>query len=142
MKFIYVDESGEKEQGDVFVMAGLLIDAYRLRKYTAELDDLLTEFLAKHPGTQTELKTKAFINGAGGWRNVSPDERKEFLTKICEVATGCAKIFATAISFEGFAKACTDGHNQPFGKSHCWQRRHSSLPSSRKEDRLRRAIKA
>lgn len=31
MKFAYVDESGDKGQGDVFVMAGLLIDAYPRR---------------------------------------------------------------------------------------------------------------
>jgi Protein of unknown function (DUF3800) len=31
MKFAYVDESGCSDEGDVFVMAGLLIDAYRLR---------------------------------------------------------------------------------------------------------------
>jgi hypothetical protein len=31
MKFIYVDESGDSTQSDIFVMAGLLVDAYRLR---------------------------------------------------------------------------------------------------------------
>jgi hypothetical protein len=28
MKFVYVDEAGDQDQGDVFVMAGVLIDAY------------------------------------------------------------------------------------------------------------------
>ena len=43
MKFAYFDESGTLgvEGNDVFVMAGLLIDAYRLRKYTAEFDRLI-----------------------------------------------------------------------------------------------------
>lgn len=27
MKFIYVDETGSKSEGDVFVMTGLLVDA-------------------------------------------------------------------------------------------------------------------
>ena len=31
MKFVYVDEFGDQGQSDIFVMAGLLIDAYRLR---------------------------------------------------------------------------------------------------------------
>ncbi len=34
---IYVDESGEQDHNEVFVMAGVLIDAYRLRKHTANL---------------------------------------------------------------------------------------------------------
>ena len=38
MKFVYVDESGDQGQSDIFVMAGLLIDAYRLRKWTAAFD--------------------------------------------------------------------------------------------------------
>ncbi|MBK5967931.1 hypothetical protein Thiosp_02924 [Thiorhodovibrio litoralis] len=34
MEFTYTDESGSTEDGDVFVIASLLIDAYRLRKCT------------------------------------------------------------------------------------------------------------
>jgi hypothetical protein len=49
MKFSYVDESGDESQGDVFVMVGVLIDAYRLRKYTAKFDKMIVEFLARHP---------------------------------------------------------------------------------------------
>jgi hypothetical protein len=30
MKFIYIDESGSRDQGDVFVMCGLMVDAYPL----------------------------------------------------------------------------------------------------------------
>jgi Protein of unknown function (DUF3800) len=60
MKFVYVDETGSDDHTDVFVMAGLLIDAYVLRKYTATFDKILTAFLAKHPGSPKELKTKAF----------------------------------------------------------------------------------
>ena len=59
MKFAYVDESGDVGEGDVFVMAGLLIDAYRLRKYTSQFDQALSAFLKKHPSAPKELKTKA-----------------------------------------------------------------------------------
>ena len=31
MKFIYVDESGARDQGDVFVMSGLMVDARHAR---------------------------------------------------------------------------------------------------------------
>jgi len=41
------DESGEQDHTDAFVMAGLLVDAYRLRKYTATFDQMITTFLAK-----------------------------------------------------------------------------------------------
>jgi hypothetical protein len=118
MKFAYVDESGDQGQGDVFVMAGILIDAYRLRKYTTTFDKMIVDFLAKHPGAPTELKTKNFINGAGGWSVVDPTERKQFLSEICSLAVECARIFAIALSFENFTRALDGGHAQPFGKSH------------------------
>jgi len=86
MKFIYVDESGSEGESDVFVMCGLMVDAYKLRKKTADFDKMLAEFLAKHPGSSTELKTSRFINGKGGWSKISPDERKAFLTDICNLA--------------------------------------------------------
>ena len=93
----------------MFVMAGLLIDAYRLRKYTSKFDASLNEFLAKHPGAPKELKTKAFINGKGGWNKVSPDERKAFLSDMCSIAVDCAKIFAFGMSFQAFGSACASG---------------------------------
>ncbi len=118
MKFAYVDESGDQGQGDVFVMVGVLIDAYRLRKHTGKFDDMISSFLATHPNSPKELKTKAFINGADGWSKVDPTARKSFLTEVCGLAADCAKIFGVAFSFEKFGKAINAGHNQPFGKSY------------------------
>jgi hypothetical protein len=107
MKFAYVDESGDHSQGDVFVMAGVLIDAYRLRKHTAKFDEMIRAFLAKHPHAPKELKTKPFINGSDGWSKVDADERKNFLRAVCDLVAECAKIFALALSFESFDKADT-----------------------------------
>lgn len=109
MKFAYIDESGSTEEGDVFVMAGLLIDAYRLRKYTSRFDKELAAFLAKHPGAPNELKTKAFINGRGGWNAVSADDRKQFLTDMCTLATEVSSIYGFGMSFERFNAACASG---------------------------------
>ena len=109
MKFAYIDESGDQDQGDVFVMAGLLIDAYRLRKYTAQFDSELTTFLANHPAAPKELKTKAFINGKGGWNKVPPDDRKHFLSDMCDIAVECSKIVGLAISFDAFKEATEKG---------------------------------
>jgi hypothetical protein len=114
MKFVYVDETGDKGQTDVLVMTGLLIDAYLLRKYTASFDHMFKRFLAKHPGTPGELKTKVFINGSGGWSKVDPGERKKFLEDVCDLAADCSTIFAVAFSFENFEKAANAGHCQPF----------------------------
>ena len=36
MKFIYVDESGGRDQGDIFTMCGLMVDAYKLRNNTED----------------------------------------------------------------------------------------------------------
>lgn len=47
MKFIYVDESGGRDQGDIFTMCGLMVDANKMRKKTADLD-------AKLPGPGEE----------------------------------------------------------------------------------------
>jgi hypothetical protein len=118
MKFVYVDETGDKGQSDVFVMTGLLVDAYRLRKYTASFDGMITAFLEKHPNSPKELKTKAFINGDGGWSKVDPAERKKFLGEVCDLAAECATVFAIAFSFQEFEKATDAGHGQTFGKNY------------------------
>jgi hypothetical protein len=118
MKFTYVDESGDQAQGDVFVMAGVHIDAYRLRKQTAQFDEMITKFLAKHPKAPKELKTKAFINGSGGWSAVDAIERKQFLSEICDLAAECARLFVVALSFKNFEKATNAGHQHTFGKSY------------------------
>ena len=105
MKFVYVDESGDQGQSDIFVMAGLLIDAYRLRKWTAAFDEMIKAFLKMHPKAPQELKTKAFINGANKWSEVDADDRKQFLEDVCDLAAECARIFAVAFSFDDFKKA-------------------------------------
>lgn len=117
MKFAYVDESGDSSQGDVFVMAGLLIDATKLRKWTAEFDALIRDFLIKHPAAPTELKTSRLISGTGGWSSVDADDRKSFLSDVCEIATGCSSIYAIALSFSQFDNACTSAAvDPPFSK--------------------------
>ncbi|WP_298865206.1 DUF3800 domain-containing protein [uncultured Sulfitobacter sp.] len=119
MKFIYVDESGARDQGDVFVMCGLMVDAYKLRKKTADFDAKLENLFARHPGARTELKTKRFINGAGAWRDIDAGERKQFLSEVCELAVANGgKVFGFGLSFEAFDAAVASGHGHPFGNSY------------------------
>ena len=119
MKFIYVDESGSPEEGDVFVTCGLMVDAYKLRKKTADFDAKLEALFKCHPGARTELKTKRFINGRGGWRDIDAQERKDFLADICRLAVnnGC-KVYGIAISFTAFDAVTQADEGHPFGKSH------------------------
>ena len=119
MKFIYIDESGSGDEGDVFVMCGLMVDAYKLRKKTADFDQMLGVFLDKHPGAGTELKTKRFINGKGGWREIEAEERKAFLTEICQLAVANGgKLFGIGLSFNALDAAKNAGHGHPFGDSY------------------------
>ena len=115
MKFIYVDESGARDQGDIFVMSGLMVDAYKLRKKTADFDAKLEAIFARHPGTRGDLKTKRFINGAGAWNQVPAQERKDFLRDICQLAVANGgKVFGIAFSFDRFDAAIAADHGHPF----------------------------
>lgn len=119
MKFIYVDESGARDQGDVFVMTGLMIDAYKLRKKTVALDAKLEAIFAQHPGTRGDLKTKRFINGAGAWNQVPAQQRKNFLRDICELAVANGgKVYGIALSYDRFDVAIASGYGHPFANSH------------------------
>lgn len=86
MKFVYVDESGAEDQGDVFVMCGLMVDAYSLRKKTEKFEELLNPILGIPQTTVKEFKTKKFIEGKGVWKNIKPSDRMEFLKKVCALA--------------------------------------------------------
>lgn len=119
MKFIYVDESGARDQGDVFVMSGLMVDAYKLRKKTADFDAKLEAIFAQHPGTRGDLKTKRFINGAGAWNQVPAQQRKNFLREICVLAVANGgKVYGVALSYDRFDAALAAGHGHPFANSY------------------------
>jgi hypothetical protein len=119
MKFIYVDESGARDQGDVFTMCGLMVDAYKLRKKTADLDTQLEAIFAQHPGTRGDLKTKRFINGAGAWNQVDAQVRKDFLRDLCQLAVANGgKVYGIGLSFDRFDAATAAGHGHPFANSY------------------------
>jgi Protein of unknown function (DUF3800) len=119
MKFIYVDESGGRDQGDVFVMCGLMVDAYKLRKKTSDFDAKLEALFAKHPGNRGDLKTSKFINGSGGWNQIDAQERKDFLTDICQLAVANGgKVFGVALSFNAFDGAIAGEHGHPFDNNY------------------------
>lgn len=119
MKFIYVDESGARDQGDVFIMCGLMVDAYKLRKKTEEFDRLLEAMFANHEGNRSDFKTSRFINGKGGWSAVDATERKAFLKQVCELAVeNGGKVFGIGLSYAAFDVAAGNGHDQPFNTNY------------------------
>lgn len=121
MKFIYIDESGSRDrnQGDIFVMAGLLIDAFRLRKQTVNFNRLIQGFLHEYPRPKKEIKTKAMINGSGDWSKVDAHKRKVFLEAAVDLTIGCAEIYAIAFSLEKFHITAQEMREAPpFGTNH------------------------
>ena len=109
MKFAYVDESGSGSssdgEGDIFVMAGVLIDATKLRKYTAVFDAFIKGVLGRykkyHP---EELKTSSFINGKGAWGEIDGEERQKVLQDICDILKNdaSAQVYAYCLSILSF----------------------------------------
>jgi hypothetical protein len=120
MKFAYVDESGSKDEGDVFVMVGLLVDGHRLAKLTRDFDQKFKSFCAQHPNAPDDFKTKRFINGRGGWNNVSPDDRKQFLREVVGMVADSAKIYAYGMSFEKFDTAVAGATDLPENQGNYW----------------------
>ena len=120
MKFLYVDESGAHDQGDIFVMCGVMVDAYKLRSRTAAFDGMLKKMLEQYPGTRTELKTGRFINGKGAWSRIGSDVRKDFLARVCHLAVGQGgKVFGIGVSLSAYTSAIAQYPNNPMGK-HYW----------------------
>ena len=119
MKFIYVDESGARDQGDVFAMCGLMVDAYKLRKKTGDFDRRLETVFANHEGNRSDFKTSRFINGKGGWSSVDASKRKAFLKQVCELAAeNGGKIFGISLSFAAFDAVAGNGLCHPFNANY------------------------
>lgn len=81
MKFCYVDESGTGDQ-PVAVMAGVIIDAYRMRPTKNDWVELLSH-LADIVGREVEeFHTRDFYAGNGPWRGLRGEERKAVVTEV------------------------------------------------------------
>ena len=124
MKFAYIDESGNDERNDVFVMCGLIVDAYSLRKTTAEFDNILGSFFAQYSDIELgrtesggfELKTNDAINGNRKWRKVDAQIRKDFVRQLCqEFISARGKIAGIGISIKCAKDADDSVYKQPFG---------------------------
>lgn len=102
MKFLYVDETGDRSQGDIFVMAGILIDAVRLPKHTKIIDEEVASILAQSPRNPREIKTKQLLSGRDKWKGVDPVIRKTRAEAFVTKALAFSKIYAVALSLSAF----------------------------------------
>ncbi|NKD78096.1 DUF3800 domain-containing protein [Haematospirillum sp. H1815] len=116
MKFIYIDESGGHDKDGVFVMCGLMIDAYKLRKKTSEFETIFEGIFDKHKIAISDFKTHKFINGKGGWSNIELDERKSFIDTVCRKAIdNGGMVFGITLLMKKFNETCKDGkYEKPF----------------------------
>lgn len=106
LKFIYLDETGLDENTDVFVMVGLLIDAYSLRRITQEFDDLIGGFITNHGGKIQEVKTTSLFKPKGWWGNVNISDKQDYLSRVINLVIDNTEIYSIAIS-----KNCFDKNN-------------------------------
>jgi hypothetical protein len=118
MKFLYADESGEQDHSKYFVMAGVMVDAVKLRKRTEDLDKLWRDLRAEHPEEPKEIKTSRMINGKGGWNKVDPNIRKTFISNVVSLATeNGGKIFCLPMDFEKLNAVDSSHYSLPFEKN-------------------------
>jgi len=103
LKFIYCDESGSQGESPVFVMSGLLIDAYRLRLQNHIINGMIEALLGLYPGAKpNELKTKKMLSGGDKWSRVDADVRKDFVSKLCDQVVSTSKVISIVMDFEKF----------------------------------------
>ena len=120
MKFVYIDETGNDGKSDTFVMCGLMIDAYKLKKQTRYFDNILNEIYALNPRVKFDLKTSKFINGKDDWSKIAPETRKHLLKKICLSAVdNGGSIFAISLSMKELTIEKCNSFSFPY-KSNYW----------------------
>lgn len=97
MKFAYIDESGTGDE-PYAVMAGVIIDAQRMRPTKDDWGALLTELSIITGKEVKEFHTRDFYAGNKPWRGLAGDKRGEIITTIFQwFAERRHQIFFSAI---------------------------------------------
>lgn len=81
MKFCYIDESGTGDE-PIAVMAGVLVDAYRMKPSKSNWDELLETLSEIVDREVKEFHTYDFYAGNSPWRNLDGTTRKNILSAI------------------------------------------------------------
>ncbi len=83
MKFAYIDESGTGDE-PFAVMAGVIVDAQRMRPTKDDWSDLLIDLSDIVDREVNEFHTRDFYAGNGPWRGLDGISRAEIITAIFE----------------------------------------------------------
>lgn len=83
MKFCYIDESGTGDE-PFAVMAGLIVDAYRMRPTKADWAGALSQLSELTGRAITEFHTRDFYPGNGVWRGLDGVMRAQIITVLFE----------------------------------------------------------
>lgn len=102
MYFLYVDESGDASHTKYFVMTGILVNNFKLRKNSKDLNKIIREFLEKNPKREKEVKTSKIFNNKSSWGSVDFEIRKKFIDDICSLINDCASLYCIMIEFKKF----------------------------------------
>jgi len=86
LKFAYIDESGTGDE-PFAVMAGVVVDAYRMRPTKDDWDVLLGDLSAIVQREVKEFHTRDFYAGNSPWRNLKGDQRAAIITAIFQWLT-------------------------------------------------------
>lgn len=104
LKFIYIDETGLDENTDVFIMVGLLIDAYSLRATTKQCDAIIGGFIRGHNGKIQEVRAKTLFKSKGSWKNIDTSSKEKYLSDVIEFVVKNTKIYSIVISKKLFGE--------------------------------------
>ena len=82
MKFCYADESGH--HADVVVVAGVVVDAIRMRRTKSEWHDILSRYAERYGRPMPEFKARELHRGKGSWHALDGPARKAIVGEILD----------------------------------------------------------
>jgi len=121
MKFCYADESGHDDGlSTVFVMAGVIVDAQRMRPTKEDWDGLLKALSNAIGRPVPELKTNNFYRGDGIWKGLTGAQRTSVIDQVIAWLTARKhKLTFAAIDKRKLDALTTDGWG-PVGNPADW----------------------
>lgn len=85
MKICYIDESGNDQDKDQFlVMVGIVVDSQRVSRTREEFAEIFDRLQNLFDETLRELKGSKLVGGRDRWRRIDPRTREAIVTDLCE----------------------------------------------------------
>ncbi len=83
MKFCYVDETGIDGSSPLAVMAGVTVDAVKIRRANRQFDEMVASFFASAGRPVRELKGRDLHRGKKAFGRIDPELRHRLIDEIC-----------------------------------------------------------